>query len=91
MNVGGRAILKIQELKHAEGMKGKKAIAARVDTDVKMKLVKIKSLEEPSVVPLTAPIKPMVSYVDMKASLECLHKWSPKTFNIQVQITRVIL
>jgi hypothetical protein len=73
-------------------MKGKKAIiAARVDTDVKTKVVKIKAPEESSFMPLTAPIKPMVSYADVKASLECLDNWSPKPLNIQVQITRVIL
>jgi hypothetical protein len=82
---------KFKEIKHAEGMKGKKAIAARVDTDVKTKVVKIKAPEESSFMPLTAPIKPMVSYADVKASLECLDKWSPKPLNIQVQKTRVIL
>jgi hypothetical protein len=81
---------KFKEIKHAKGMKGKKTIAARVDIDAKTKVVKIEAPKESSFMPLTAPIKLMVLYVDMKASLKCLHKWSSKTLNIQVLIIRVI-
>jgi len=71
---------------HPNGMKGKKSVATKVDNDVDTKVVKLEALEEFNF--LLQILHPSnwwcCIYVDMKTSLECLHKWPPKILNMPI-------